>query len=147
MLFPSPAQASAAPAALFRDDAVTTVSLRASEPDRRRAHRRRPGARRAPGAYGHALPAELTKLVGDYIEAQRHRGTRRAQPRGADHLEMAAVDPAGLLERWRRLDLTGRDALILSACVQMPSLAAIILSSVRAGCRCCRRRRPRRPRC
>ena len=38
---------------------------------------------------------------------------------------VAALDPADLQEHWRRVDLTGCDALVLSACVQMPSLPSI----------------------
>jgi maleate isomerase len=43
----------------------------------------------------------------------------------ADNRAVAALDPADLERHWRRLDLTGCDALVLSACVQMPSLPAI----------------------
>lgn len=42
-----------------------------------------------------------------------------------DNLEVAAQDPANLLEHYKRLDLTGIDALVLSACVQMPSLPSV----------------------
>jgi hypothetical protein len=43
----------------------------------------------------------------------------------SDNLAVARLDPADLREHWRRLNLSGVDALVLSACVQMPSLAAI----------------------
>lgn len=43
----------------------------------------------------------------------------------ADNLEVAAQDPARLLEHYRRLDVSNVDALVLSACVQMPSLASV----------------------
>ena len=42
-----------------------------------------------------------------------------------DNLAVARLDPADLREHHRRLDLTGADALVLSCCVQMPSLPAI----------------------
>src|SRR3546814_15809946 len=42
-----------------------------------------------------------------------------------DNLEVAAQDPANLLDHYKRLDLGGIDALVLSACVQMPSLASV----------------------
>lgn len=42
-----------------------------------------------------------------------------------DNLAVARLDPADLGEHWRKLDLSGADALVLSACVQMPSLPAI----------------------
>src|SRR5680860_1758916 len=68
---------------------------------------------------------ELTKLVAEYLEASGIEVHDALSLEVADNLEVAALDPAGLLKHWRRLDLTGCDALILSACVQMPSLAAI----------------------
>ena len=42
-----------------------------------------------------------------------------------DNLAVARLDPADLREHWRKLDLTGADALVLSGCVQMPSLPVI----------------------
>src|SRR3546814_1175965 len=42
-----------------------------------------------------------------------------------DNLELAAHDPVHLLDHYKRLDLTGIDALVLSACVQMPSLPSV----------------------
>jgi len=45
----------------------------------------------------------------------------------ADNLEVGRRDPLDLVEIARKLDLTDADALVLSACVQMPSLKAIPL--------------------
>ena len=42
-----------------------------------------------------------------------------------DNLAVARLDPADLREHHKRLDLTNADALVLSACVQMPSLPSI----------------------
>jgi maleate isomerase len=42
-----------------------------------------------------------------------------------DNLAVARLDPADLREHWRTLHLAGADALVLSACVQMPSLASV----------------------
>ena len=42
-----------------------------------------------------------------------------------DNLEVAAQDPAKLLDHYKRLDLSGIEALVLSACVQMPSLPSV----------------------
>ena len=42
-----------------------------------------------------------------------------------DNLEVAAQDPQKLLSHYKKLDLSGIDALVLSACVQMPSLPSI----------------------
>lgn len=43
----------------------------------------------------------------------------------ADNLEVGRRDPLRLIEDVRHLDTTGVDAVVLSACVQMPSLPAI----------------------
>ena len=43
----------------------------------------------------------------------------------ADNLAVGRRDPMALMDEVARLDLAGIDALVLSACVQMPSLAAI----------------------
>ena len=43
----------------------------------------------------------------------------------ADNLEVARLDPADLRGHARTLDLSRADALVLSACVQMPSLPSI----------------------
>lgn len=43
----------------------------------------------------------------------------------ADNLEVGRLDAAQLPSIAARLDCTGIDALVLSACVQMPSLAAV----------------------
>jgi maleate isomerase len=43
----------------------------------------------------------------------------------ADNVDVGRLDPAGLIGHVRRLDLTAVDALVLSACVQMPSLAVL----------------------
>ncbi len=67
----------------------------------------------------------LTQLVVDYIE---HEGVAVQDSLALeipDNLEVAAQDPANLLEHYKRVDTSGIDALVLSACVQMPSLPAI----------------------
>ncbi len=67
----------------------------------------------------------LTRLVVDYI---RHEGIEVADWLALeipDNLEVAAQDPEALLMHYRKLDLRGVDALVLSACVQMPSLPSI----------------------
>ncbi|MER5626921.1 Asp/Glu racemase [Streptosporangium sp. NPDC002544] len=68
---------------------------------------------------------ELTDLVRGYLES--HGVTvRDALSLGvADNLAVGCLDPADLLKHYRRLDLSGCDALVLSACVQMPSLQMI----------------------
>ena len=67
----------------------------------------------------------LTKLVVDYIENEGITVADWLALEIADNLEVGARDPMALIEIYKRLDLRGIDALVLSACVQMPSLAAI----------------------
>jgi maleate isomerase len=67
----------------------------------------------------------LTKLVVDYIENEGISVSDWHALEIPDNLEVAAQDPANLLEHYRKLDLQGVDALVLSACVQMPSLPSI----------------------
>ncbi len=43
----------------------------------------------------------------------------------ADNVEVGRLDPMALIEVYRDLRRDGIDALVLSSCVQMPSLAAI----------------------
>lgn len=67
----------------------------------------------------------LTKLVCDYIEAEDiavHDAISLGVP---DNLEVGRLDPARLLDLAAKVDTRGVDALVLSACVQMPSLPAI----------------------
>lgn len=67
----------------------------------------------------------LTQLVVSYIENEGIAVQDWLALEIPDNLEVAAQDPANLLEHYKRLDLAGIDALVLSACVQMPSLPAI----------------------
>lgn len=67
----------------------------------------------------------LTDLVVDYVEHQGFTVVDSVALEIPDNLEVAAQDPMNLLEIYKRLDLTGVDVLVASACVQMPSLEAI----------------------
>lgn len=67
----------------------------------------------------------LTTLVSEYIEDCGIGVADTLSLEVAENQAVAALDPADLLEHWKRLDLSGCDALVLSACVQMPSLPAI----------------------
>lgn len=67
----------------------------------------------------------LTKLVADYIEDAGFEVLDALSLEVSDNLEVAALDPAALREHWRRVDTRNADALVLSACVQMPSLPSI----------------------
>ncbi|MDQ1617701.1 MAG: maleate isomerase [Actinomycetota bacterium] len=67
----------------------------------------------------------LTKLVADYIEGAGIEVVDTLSLEVSDNLEVARLDPADLREHWRKVDTSRADALVLSACVQMPSLASI----------------------
>ncbi|EON25709.1 sp/Glu/hydantoin racemase [Nocardioides sp. CF8] len=67
----------------------------------------------------------LTKLVVDYVEDAGFEVMDALSLEVSDNLEVARLDPEGLREHWRKVDTTKADALVLSACVQMPSLPAI----------------------
>ena len=67
----------------------------------------------------------LTKLVVEYIEAEGVEVQDHLALEIPDNLEVAAQDPLNLVEHIKKVDTTGVDAIVLSACVQMPSLQAI----------------------
>ena len=70
------------------------------------------------------LPS-LTQLVLEYIESDGFEVVDAVSLGVADNLEVARLDPAQLPKHVEQLDLSRADALILSACVQMPSFPAI----------------------
>ncbi|WP_448616866.1 maleate cis-trans isomerase family protein [Modestobacter sp. URMC 112] len=67
----------------------------------------------------------LTRLVADYVEDAGVEVCDALSLEVSDNLAVARLDPADLREHWRRVDVGDADALVLSACVQMPSLSAI----------------------
>lgn len=67
----------------------------------------------------------LTKLVADYIEDAGIEVCDALSLEVSDNLAVARLDPAGLREHWRRVKIGDADVLVISACVQMPSLAAV----------------------
>jgi maleate isomerase len=67
----------------------------------------------------------LTQQVADYLEDAGVEVVDALSLEVPDNLAVARLDPADLREHWRKLDLARADALVLSACVQMPSLASI----------------------
>lgn len=75
----------------------------------------------------------LTKLVADYIENAGIEVIDALSLEVSDNLEVAGLDPEGLREHWRKVDTRFADALVLSACVQMPSLPAIQAVEDEAG--------------
>lgn len=70
------------------------------------------------------MPA-LTRLVIGYIEADGFTVTDSVSLSVPDNLEVGRLDPARLPDHVRKLDLAGAEGIVLSACVQMPSLPAV----------------------
>jgi maleate isomerase len=75
----------------------------------------------------------LTKLVVDYIEAEGFQVLDNISLEISDNIAVGARDPLALVDISRRLNIAGADAVVLSACVQMPSLAAIPVVEARVG--------------
>ncbi len=67
----------------------------------------------------------LTEMVVAYIEAEGVTVRDYLALEIADNLVVGEQDPLALVEHVKRIDTSGVDAIVLSACVQMPSLAAI----------------------
>ncbi len=68
---------------------------------------------------------ELTRMVCDYIEGAGIAVHDVIGLEVADNLEVGRLDPEQLPGIARRLDREGVDAVVLSACVQMPSLVSV----------------------
>lgn len=67
----------------------------------------------------------LAAKVADYIESEGLEVVDCVALEIEDNLAVAARDPMALLADLDRLDTRNADAVVISACVQMPSLAAI----------------------
>lgn len=67
----------------------------------------------------------LTALVVEYIEDAGIEVVDAHSLEVADNHAVGQIDPLSLLERARRLDVSNADAVVLSACVQCPSLPAL----------------------
>jgi maleate isomerase len=76
---------------------------------------------------------ELTAEVVDYLADAGIDVVDAISLGVADNRTVGRLDPAALVPLIDRLDLTRADALVLSACVQMPSLAAIPAAEQRSG--------------
>jgi len=85
------------------------------------------------GARVEAGPMPLTQLVCDYIEAEGFTVHDRLALEIEDNCEVGARDPLALVDIFPRVDIHGVDALVLSACVQMPSLEAIPIVEKKVG--------------
>ena len=75
----------------------------------------------------------LTCLVVDYIEAEGITVADSISLEIADNVEVGRRDPMALIRIYKDLKLNGIDALVLSSCVQMPSLAAVPLVENECG--------------
>lgn len=75
----------------------------------------------------------LTQMVVDYIEAEGITVSDHVALEIPDNLEVGRHDPARLPAIVARLDTAHVDAIVLSACVQMPSLPAVPLVEARTG--------------
>jgi len=75
----------------------------------------------------------LTDMVCDYIEAEGFTVHDRVALEVEDNCQVGALDPMALVDIYPRLSIQGVDALVLSACVQMPSLEAIPIVEERVG--------------
>lgn len=67
----------------------------------------------------------LTELVAGYIQDAGVEVVDVISLGVSDNLEVGRLDPDGLIAQARALDISSADAVVLSACVQMPSLSAI----------------------
>ncbi len=67
----------------------------------------------------------LTQMVADYIEHEGFEVADAIALEIPDNLEVGRQDPMALVDIYKRLNLNNVDVLVLSSCVQMPSLAAV----------------------
>ena len=87
---------------------------------------------------------ELTQAVAAYIEDYGITVTEAVALSVADNVEVANIPQERLVEEARGLDMSTADGVVLSCCVQMPSLSAIAPVEAELGARASR---PRRRRC
>lgn len=76
---------------------------------------------------------DLTQTVIDYLEGAGARVVDYRALECPDNLEVAQLDQRNLVTIGEELDTDDADALVLSSCVQMPSLAAIQAAEDRLG--------------
>ena len=81
------------------------------------------GARRVAIVTPYLKP--LTGMVADYLAAYGLEVVDSVSLEVADNVEVGRLDPARLIGHARGLSLARADAVVLSACVQMPSLTVI----------------------
>jgi maleate isomerase len=74
----------------------------------------------------------LTDLVVEYIEHQGIKVKESIALEISDNLEVASKNPVHLKNIYKSLDLKDVDVLVVSACVQMPSLE--VIDDIQAEC-------------
>ena len=75
----------------------------------------------------------VTELVVAYIEDAGVEVVDVISLEVAHNLAVGRIDPMSLLDNLERLDVSRADAVVLSACVQCPSLSAIPIAEERCG--------------
>ena len=75
----------------------------------------------------------LTKIVIDYIENEGVEVIDSISLEIPDNLEVGRQDPLAPAEITRKLNIKGADAIVASACVQMPSLPSVQIIEDRTG--------------
>ena len=75
----------------------------------------------------------LTRLVIDYLAHEGIEVIDSISLEIPDNLDVGARDPLAPAELWKQLDVRGADAIVASACVQMPSLASVPLIEQASG--------------
>ncbi|AEG94367.1 maleate cis-trans isomerase family protein [Ramlibacter tataouinensis] len=75
----------------------------------------------------------LTRLVIDYLEHEGIEVVDSLSLEIRDNVAVGARDPKAPAELWKQLNVKGADAIVASACVQMPSLAAVPMIEAASG--------------
>lgn len=75
----------------------------------------------------------LSELVVDYIENENIEVIDCLSLEISDNLAVGAQDPLAPSELWKKLNIANADAIVASACVQMPSLASVALIERASG--------------
>ena len=75
----------------------------------------------------------LTRLVIQYLENEGIQVVDSVSLEIHDNLAVGACDPRAPADLWKQLNVQGVDAIVASACVQMPSLAAVPMIEQASG--------------
>ena len=75
----------------------------------------------------------LTQMVIDYLAHEGIAVVDSVSLEIHDNLAVGARDPQAPAELWKQLNVQGADAIVASACVQMPSLASIDMIQAASG--------------